>query len=167
MGLPCTRAADQNGVLRAVKEFASMTLTHRRLVNLAGCEVEAGEILQRIPVPKLPRYRNHSPQGSSAKAATDERSNTSTVTRSVEVRIRPYGRQYDGDEPQGASIHKKTFHAVRRPCFVRHFGRTAACLNLGARTCRSTPRRHGDRLDKLISHGVCHRDIHMARTSTG
>jgi hypothetical protein len=45
MGFPCARAADQNGVLCAVEELASMKLTHRRLVDLAGCEVEAGEIL--------------------------------------------------------------------------------------------------------------------------
>jgi hypothetical protein len=45
MGLTGAGAADQLDVLGAIHEVTAMQLPHRGLVDLAGCEVEAGKVL--------------------------------------------------------------------------------------------------------------------------
>ncbi|MNS00822.1 hypothetical protein D3C71_855810 [compost metagenome] len=41
----CARSADEDNVMRSVHELASMQLAHRRLVDFAGGEVVAGDVL--------------------------------------------------------------------------------------------------------------------------
>jgi len=45
MGYACTKATDQDDVLRPVLELAAVQLPDSSLVDLASGEVEAGEIL--------------------------------------------------------------------------------------------------------------------------